>query len=110
MTDIKVGSVYYMPNEISWEDVEVGKKYKYEEGYDLQAKVLVKHKREIDDETHDNYIEMEIMILEVYGGFGKDSFEYGDEITIGKSLTVGNYLTNKHKFLTLDSNFTYVGV
>lgn len=85
------------PNEISWEDVEVGKQYKFEEGHLLQAEVTILSKN-IDDD----YISFNVCI---------DKAIYGchlGETTFGKTTKKEySYLVSNMKFLSLDGWFSY---
>jgi len=89
--------------EYNWNDVEVGKKYRYEEGYETQAEVIVLEKTITSDDNGD-YVQYKIKVDKAFWGC-----ETGDELYCGKNIADKYlYISNKMKFKPLDSWFDYM--
>ena len=92
-------------NSIKWRDIQIGDKLQYEEKYYMQAYVTITGKKIIDDDTHTNYCEITFTIDESFNNTVDDLV--GTEMTVGKSLSEGKYLTNNMKFKKQNSMFDY---
>ena len=84
---------------IKWTNVEIGKKYKYEERHNLQAEVLILYKDLFND-----FIRIKIkIILSVYN-CKKDNIFF-----VGKYLDKKfSHIMDGHNFKTLDDKFDYI--
>jgi len=83
---------------LNWQDLKIGERYKYEEGYYLQAEVIVLDKRIID-----NYIDVDLKVVKADYNCKKN-----DIINAGKTLDKNYaYLSSKHLFKTLDDMYDY---
>jgi hypothetical protein len=88
--------------EINWDDVDPGIKYKFEDGYYLQAEVIVLSK--IIDIADPDYITYKMVVTKpIYNCVKDQILEYSKRISTNYS-----YLTSKMKFKTVDDDFDYM--
>jgi hypothetical protein len=89
-------------NEIDWGLVEVGKQYRYEEKYHLQAVVTV-----LEDKSTSDMHRFSIRFDEICGGIGTRP-EVGSTLEVGKTKDQRYaYLVQGHNFKPLDAMFEY---
>lgn len=93
----------YKSIEIKWDEVEVGKQYRYEEKYDCQAEVTVVSKTVAYTDSS-LYVQYELKVDKAYQGCSD-----GDTLSCGKSMDKRySYLSAGQQFKTLDSWFSYM--
>ena len=96
----------FIDKEITWQDIEVGKQYRYEEKCWIQLEVTVLQKT--INEENPFYISYEMRIDKIYTST-IDNLKVGDIVEYGRIYDgPGLYACQDMQFRPLDAYFSYV--